>query len=130
MVLTETSRRTMIAAADKNPALRTNIETVLGVAWDSLTADQKIGALTEHEEVGYAVRSVAAAADGFRALERAAQEVRDDVSLADRVSLLEEQISAKDQTVARLENDNRRLRGELAAAKATGAMAVHSGEAA
>lgn len=133
MVLTDTNRRVMIAAADANPDLRAHIETLIGKAWASLTADQKVGALTEFEEVGYAAGSLAGAARGLSALESAAAQRRGDVSLADKVALLEEQVRAKDEELAAkaallaaAEKDVRTVRSRRTAEHAKPALVVHS----
>lgn len=126
LVLTDSDRRVMVAAADANADLRSHIETLIGKPWDTLTGDQKIGALRQFEEVGFAAGSLAGAARGLRALETAASERRGDVSLADKVALLEEQLAAKNERVAALETDNKTLRASATRSRAKGAMAVHS----
>lgn len=128
LVLDDATRAEMIAAADADPALRADIETVLGVSWDRLTGTQKIGALNRHAAVGTAAAQLAAAAAGVRELRAAAQTARDEAPLADQVDQLVAQNRDLAAQIQRLTGDNERLRRDLTALRAEPARAIHSGE--
>lgn len=126
LVLTEHSRKVAIEAAGRDQRLRENIETVLGVKWDSLTDRDKLGSLTEFEEVGFAARSIAAAADGYRALEKASDEVRYGVSVEDRLQMVEGENERLRAQLAESEIQREKLRMQIVELTAQPAAAVHS----
>lgn len=135
LVLTDVNRRVLIGATDRDPRIRAGVEKVIGKAWAGLTDDEKIGALQQTEEEGFALRSLAASVEGRRAFERVVDELDNEISLADRVALLEEQVTAKSETIERQAREIKRLKDQATrerrsrvAAAAESARAVNSGE--
>lgn len=129
LVLDEDTRKEMIAAANADAALRADIETVLGVSWDSLNSAQRIGALNRHAAVGVAARQIAAAAHGLRELRETAQGLRDEAPMADQLAELAEKNRELSARIDRLTAENTRLRRDLTNLRAEPARAIHSGEA-
>ena len=127
-VLTHDQQVALVRAADNDPGVRSVIETLLGKSWESMTFQQKVAAGCEYEEVGYALGAYAGAARGRRDAESAAEQIRHGVTLEDRNSVLEDQVSLLREELAAAKAQIHALRTSHVARKAEKARAVHSGE--
>ena len=109
MTLTKDQQTALILAADKDEALRNRLEYALGIKLAELTFQEKLNAMYQLQEQGFALGSLAGAMRGFRDFDRETELRQYGVAAEDRLATLEEQVrmlqeavDEKDQRIAQL----------------------------
>lgn len=124
--LTVDEQDALVKAADADPELRRNLETLLGVSWDNLNFGQKLTAVANYLQTGYIALTVAAAAEGQRKLALLAEEQRGEIPAADQAALLKEQNRLLLERNKQIREELTKTRQHLTALQAEPAAAVHS----
>lgn len=132
-MLNTEEQKALVATLANDPGLQADIETLTHKKFDSLNFGERLIALSTYQEMGHAAATIAQAARAQRDLHNLAQDARGEVSLADRVALLETQLANKDEQLAAradritlLEQNITALMDQITHLNATPAMAVHS----
>lgn len=134
-MLTLDEQKHFVHLLDQSPGLQTSIEALFNCDLSVMTYQEKVAAVHAFLEQGHSVAAIAQAAKALNDLRNLASSARGEVSLADRVRLLQTQLeNANERTQAALDRNSllstqiTSLTDELtlARAQAAGALAVHS----
>lgn len=134
-MLTVQEQQQFINLLDQSPGLQDSIEALLNCKLEVMTYQQKVAAVHEFLEVGHATAAIAQAAKAMNDLRNLAGQARGDVSLSDRVRMLEAQVQNKEEQLASAKDREHQLSvqittlvDQIVELKAQPAAAVHSSD--
>ena len=101
VMLTTMDQEIYVVALRTNPEIRAAVETLLGKTLDEMTHGEQLTAFCNFLELGRSSAAASTAARGIQDLLRTAEAIRGDVSLADRVVVLENRNQLLTEQLAR-----------------------------
>lgn len=112
-MLTVDEQKSFVLLLDTSPGLSEAIETLLNKKLTSMTFGEKVTAVANFLEMGHATAAVAQAAKAVNDLRNLASQARGDVSLSDKLALLETRLEDRDAALAQARDREQQLSSKI-----------------